>query len=255
VNVAGSLLANGGSSGATSGGGTGGTGGGGSGGAIRIIATTLTGNGAISATGGAAGANADDSTRYGGAGGVGRIRFEAENITRTAAATPVASVGAPGSIFVAGLPSLTISSIAGVAAPAAPTGTADITLPSSTANPVTVVVNTTGVPVGNTIKLTVTPATGTPVTAVSGALTGSTDSATASATIALPVGPSTMQATVSYTVVASIGDAMSVYAQGERVEQVRLSAVLGGASMATLITVSGKEFQVPASVLATIAAG
>lgn len=255
VSVTGSLLANGAGSGAASGGGTGATGGGGSGGAIRIVATTLTGNGTVSAVGAAAGVNADDGAFNGGAGGTGRIRFEAENITRTVASSPAASVGPPGSIFVAGLPSLTISSVAGVAAPAAPTGTADITLPSSTTNPVTIVVTTTGVPVGNTVKITVTPAAGSPVSAVSGALTGSSDSATASASVTLPTGPSTLQATVSYTVVASVGDAMSVYAQGERVEQVRLSAVMGGASVATLITVSGKEFQVPASVLTAAAAG
>jgi hypothetical protein len=235
VNVSGTINANG------------ATGGGGSGGAIRIVATTIAGNGTISANAVGAQTNVPDSRSRGGAGGSGRIRLEAESITRTAATTPAFTTGAPGPLFISGAPSLTISSVAGVAAPASPTGNADITLPETTPNPVTVVLTTTGVPPGNTVKLTVTPANAAAISVTSPALTGSTESATASVSITLPTGPSVMSAMTTYTVVASVGDAMSIYAQGERVEQVRLSAVLGRESMATLITVSGKEYEVPAS--------
>jgi hypothetical protein len=108
------------------------------------------------------------------------------------------------------------------------------------------------VPQGNIVKLTVTPAYGTPVSAYSPALVGSTESATASAQVTLPTGPSTLQAQTTYTIVASLGDALSRYANNERVEKVQLSAVLNGPSTATLITVSGKEYQVPAALLAMI---
>jgi hypothetical protein len=59
-----------------------------------------------------------------------------------------------------------------------------------------------------------------------------------------------MSATTTYTIVASLGDAMSTYAEGERVEKIELVASLGGPSKMKLITVSGKEFPAPAAALA-----
>ena len=253
VSVTGSVLANGGKGGDTSGAGAGGTGGGGSGGAIRIVATIISGNGTVAAQGGAAGSRTSTSTQAytdGTAGAVGRIRFESDTITRTAATTPAYTFSAPGLVFVAGLPSLRITRVAGIDVPAQPTGNGDVVLPATTPNPVTVEFATTGVPVGNTVKLTVTPPSGLATSAISGALTGTTATATASASINLPTGPSTLSAQTTYTIVASLGDSLSRYAQGERVEKVRLGAVLGGRPTVTLITVSGKEYEVPQAVLA-----
>ncbi|MBI5908634.1 MAG: hypothetical protein HY848_01565 [Betaproteobacteria bacterium] len=258
VNISGSLLANGGAGGQARGGATnvaGGGGGGGSGGAIRIIATTLSGNGTISANGGSFGDNPDQPAQRGGNGGAGRIRLEVETTLRTAITSPVASAGAPGSVFIAGTPTLTISSVAGVNAPASPTGNADVTLPASTANPVTVVFTTSGVPVGNTVLLTLTPAYGAKVTALTPALTGTTASASASASVDLPVGPSVLSAQTTYTVVAWLGDALSRFANNERVEKVTLIATLGGPSMAKLITLSGKVYDAPAEALRIAAMG
>ena len=250
VSVTGTIYAYGGNSGAASGAGAGGTGGSGSGGAIRIVATTISGNGTIHALAGNVGSNANTGLQNGGKAADGRIRLEAETFTRTAASTPPHSFGAPGTLFVAGLPTLAISSVAGTPVPANPTGNADVTLPANTPNPVTIVFNTTGVPVGNTIKLTVTPANAAPITVVSPALTGSTDNATASVSVTLPSGPSVLSATTTYTIVAALGDLMSTYAQGERVEKITLAATLGGASRMKLITVSGKEYDAPAAALA-----
>lgn len=247
INITGNILANGGNGGASSGTGAGATGGGGSGGAIRILATTIAGNGAINALGGSGGGGFSG----GGFGAVGRIRLEAENFTRTAATNPAfPAVTAPTTVFVAGFPTLTISSVAGVQAPANPTGNADITLPANTPNPVTVVFITTGVPVGNTVKLTVTPANAASISVISPALTGSTANATASVSVNLPVGSSSLFATTTFTIVASLGDAMSRYAEGERVEKITLKATLNGPTQVILVTASGKEFEVPAAVLA-----
>jgi hypothetical protein len=124
-----------------------------------------------------------------------------------------------------------------------------VVLPAELPNPVTVVFSTKGVTVGSSIKLSALPASGPAIKATSAATTGSTENATASVEINLPGGQSVLQASVTYTVVAALGDAMSTFAQGERVEKVRLSATLGGASTATLITVSGKEYEVPAEIL------
>lgn len=266
LSVTGSILANGGAPGSPGAAytGRGSYGGGGSGGAIRLIATLVSGNGVISAAGGISSAEFFYDTTNGPFGicaayangsqngGMGRIRIEAESVARTAATTPGWMGGAPSLVFVPGLPALTIDSIGGVAVPAQPSGYGDVSLPTGFTNPVTVTFLTSGVTVGSSIKLTVTPAQGVAYTATSAPTTGTTASATASVSVNLLSGPNTLQASVTYTVVASVGDAMSVYAQGERVEKVTLASTLGSKnSTVTLTTISGKEYVVPASVLAT----
>lgn len=245
INVTGTINANGGSSGAVAGDAEAAAGGAGSGGAIRLVATTISGNGALSASGQPY--TVPGGNRYyqvGGESSVGRIRIEAETYTRTAASTPVHSFSAPGSVFIAGAPSLRIVSVAGTNAPASPTGTNDVQLPATITNPVTVIFAATGVPVGNIIKLTVTPANGATTSAVSDALTGSTASSTSSTTVTLPQGPSTLQATITYTIVASLGDALKNFAGNERVERIEVAAASAGKgeSEIKLITTSGKTF-------------
>lgn len=263
VSITGTIRAQGGFAGFNEGSGCGARGGYGSGGAIRIVATAISGNGTIYAsTPNTSYSSSDQSSTscwvngnystHGGAGAAGRVRLEAETFSRTAASTPVHSFGAPSSAFVAGLPTLRITSVAGTAAPANPTGNADITLPATTPNPVTVEFATTGVPTGNTVSLRVTPAYGDAVTVVSPAITGTTAAGTASVSATLPTGPSVLSATTTYTIVVAMGEALSIYAQGETVEKVRLSTTMNGPTLATLITKSGKEFEVPHAALAMI---
>lgn len=259
VNVSGSINANGGNGGDSDIASNvifGTAGGGGAGGAIRIVATTITGNGAINAAAGNGGTIFNNCCSDGTtAGAPGRIRLEAENITRTAGTNPAFSFAATSPVFIAGTPTLAISSVAGVAAPASPSGNADITLPASTPNPVAVSFTTSGVPVGNIVQLTVVPANGAKIVVVSPALTGSTASATATVNVSLPAGPSTLFAQTTYTVVAAVGDLLQNFAGNERVEKVTLMATLGGPSRVKLITVSGKEFEAPAEVLRIAALG
>ena len=91
--------------------------------------------------------------------------------------------------------------------------------------------------------------------AVSPPTTGTTTSATASVSVNLPLGPSTMQAQTTFTVIAALGDLLRNFAGNERVEKITLSATLGGKSKATLITVSGKEYDAPAEALRIAASG
>jgi ABC-type transport system involved in cytochrome c biogenesis permease subunit len=56
----------------------------------------------------------------------------------------------------------------------------------------------------------------------------------------------------TYTIVTAMGEALSIYAQGETVEKVRLTTTMNGPTLATLITKSGKEFEVPHAALAMI---
>jgi hypothetical protein len=246
VNVTGTIRANGGIGGGTGGSpyGCGGPGGGGSGGAIRILATRVAGNGTIQANG----ASYQTTCWQGaGQGAPGRIRIEAEIMNRTSGTSPTFSFSdTPATVFVAGLPTLRIARVGGFDVPDIPAGEVDVTLPVDFPNPVTVEFVTTGVPVGNTVALKVVPVQGNPVNAISGALAGTSDNATASVQVNIPGGPSVLQASTTYNIVVAQGEALSRYAQGERVEKVRLEAALGTAPMVTLITVSGREFTLPA---------
>ncbi len=247
IDLTGSIIANGRRGGNSGGAGQGAGGGGGSGGAVRLIATTIRGNGTIHALGGGGG---DSGQIDGGNGGSGRIRLEAEIFERTAGTNPGFTFAAPGDVFVAGLPALRVARVAGVDVPLQPTGDADITLPATTPNPVTVEFETSGVPVGNTVTLQVAPRNDLPTTAVSDALAGTEASATASVVVDLPEGPSTLSASVSFTVTASIGDALKNFAEGERVERIELAAAPGQGSTTTLITVSGKRYTWPSNAVA-----
>lgn len=246
LKIDGAIYANGGGAGSSAGVGCGGYGGSGSGGAIRLLATRLEGNGTLQAVGAgnASGGCGNYNQSYGGAGAAGRIHLAAEQVARTAGTNPGSTPSTtPGPVFVAGLPTLAITSVAGVAAPAAPTGNADISLPVTTPNPVTVTFATTGVPVGNTVKLTVKPANGAATSVVSPALTGTQDAATTSVQVSLPTGPSVLEATTTYTILAALGDLLgNQYARGERVEQIEVTAVPNGGSSVTLITVSGRRY-------------
>lgn len=245
--VPGAILANGGAGGTIAGTGVGAAGGGGSGGGIRLIATHLTGNGTISATGGAGQTSGTPHpNNNGGNGAVGRIRLEAEIFTRIAASTPPHSFGEPGPVFVAGLPTLRISKVAGIDAPAEPTGNADIALPEETVNPVEVEVATTGVPLGNTVTITVTPAFGATGSFLSTALSGSVEDATATAQVTLPTGPSALLATVSYDVPAEVAQ-QSPYrelsGEGDPITRIALQTGPDGALRRTATTRSGREIE------------
>jgi hypothetical protein len=179
--------------------------------------------------------------------------MEAETFTRTAASTPVHTFGEPGAVFVAGLPSLRITKVAGVDAPVSPTGNADIALPEDTVNPVAVDVATTGVPLGNTVSVTVTPAYGAASTHISNALAGTEADATAIAHVTLPPGPSTLLATVSYSVpegVAMQSPYRELSGEDDLIERISLQAGPDGSLRRIAVTHSGREID-----LSTVAFG
>ena len=256
----GAIRANGGVPGAVSGTSSGSIGGGGSGGAIRLVATAIAGSGVLRALGGCynpstnpnSGCSGGDNYNYGSNGSQGRIRLEAESITYTGSSDPAYVADTPAPIFIANVPSLRIATVGGQAVPASPTGNADLTFPADQTNPVTVELQTVNVPPGNTVLVKLIPAYGAPTEVLSPAIVGSAASGSASVQINLPQGPSVLQAMTTYTVVVAMGEALSRYANNERVEKVQLIATLGGPSQAKLITVSGKEHWVPAALLQTV---
>ncbi|MCB1876818.1 MAG: hypothetical protein KDH88_12670 [Chromatiales bacterium] len=262
LRVDGAIVAVGGQAGTSGGGNCGAVGGGGSGGAIRLVASVIEGNGTVSAAGAnrpnsascsVSGYSYQENNCYMHSGGDGRIRLEADNLVRTAGSTPAYTFGPPGDLFVAGLPTLRISRVAGVDAPATPSGVADIVLPADIANPVTVEFETTGIPLGNIVELTVTPQKGAATSAISNALAGDTGLATAATQIALPQGPSTLMASITYTLIAD-SDARRGYFErlaGEPVQGIRVEAGIRGESRYWLITESGKSLPLSPAQLAS----
>lgn len=244
LTVNGSIRADGGDSGDFGGAGHGGGGGGGAGGGIRLIATTIAGDGPITA-GGGEGWSSSTTISIRGTGGAGRVRFEAETMNRSAGTTPQFSFAEPGPVFLAGMPSLRIASVGGTDAPAVPTGSADIVLPQDFPNPVDVVVEAFNVPLGNTVTVTLTPATGDAFSVVTNALDGTEAESSAMAQIDIPGGPSTLLASVSFTVSEDQSTAFNHITDGEPVHEVRLMASAGGASRTVLITEGGREVVVP----------
>ncbi len=251
ITVTGTLDATGGDGGDLAGAGAGAWAGGGAGGAIKLIATTIKGNGKFFANGGCRVENGNrrqycDLRTY--AGSQGRIRLEAENITFNGTSEPIYTNGTPVSRS-ADIPSIRIASVGGKDVPVAPMGNADVTLPATAAGPMTVAFATVNVPTGNTIKLRVAPAYGQPIEVLSPAITGTAASGTTSVSVTLPPGPSVLQAITSYTVTVAQAESLSRFAGNERVESVELVASMGQESTAQLVTASGKRYTVPASVL------
>jgi len=219
-----------GGSGYTSVGGCGG-GGGGSGGAIKLVAGTISGNGAVKATGGY---HADRA----GNGGLGRIRIEADSNYRTAATDPPYTFGAPTSIFLSDMPTLSIDTIAGTATPANPTGNynqPDMMLPNTTTNPVTVAVSATNVPLPANVDVWVIPQYGN-ASSYQAALSGSDQSSSGSAGV-------TLSTNYSNVIMAETTFAVqqAMYFDGEKIEKVRVAATAGEKSRVVYITESGKE--------------
>lgn len=254
VNVTGALTAIGGLGGDSAGLNSGGVGGSASGGAIRIIATTIAGNGTISADGrGGVYHDQHENTTWarGGNASDGRIRLEAESITRTAATLPAYNFSGPEPIFLANIPGVRITTVAGIAVPASPTGAGDVVVPEVTPNPVTIEFTTTNIPVGNTIELTLTPQSGANSSAVSSAITGTDQSGTASLSIDIPDGPSTLSAQVTFTVaIAGLQADYSQFAKGEKVEKIRVDFDQVNGSMTTFIASTGNEYTWPSNTVA-----
>jgi hypothetical protein len=237
ITISGSLIANGGNGGV--GVSTTGDGGGGSGGSIKLMANTITGEGTISANAGIGGSGSGQDA--GGNGGTGRIRFEANTVTRTSATSPGFTYDYPGTVSVTNIPTLTITSIAGVAVPGSPSGrygTPDVTLPPTTTNPVTVNVSATNIPVGTQVTVTSIPEYGAATSIVSTGLSGTLDSSTTSVSITLATSyQCVLMAQATYTIQTAM------YYDGEKIEKVRVAGTMGRQSEITYITESGREIE------------
>jgi hypothetical protein len=209
LTLTGQIQAQGGAGGGLLPGGGATAGGGGSGGSVRLIATTLAGTGIVNLAGGNGG---EFSSSFGGGGGSpGRLRVEAFTNTLSVnvgtSSVGVLSSGSPASVTLAGSPSLRISAIGGVPTPPVPLGSftsADVVLPPSTVNPVTVSLAATNIPPGTTITVTVKGLYGAATSSVSTPLTGTLSASTASASVTIPTNePSVVGASASFLLSAA----------------------------------------------------
>lgn len=156
------------------------TGGGGSGGAIRLVANTIGGSGTLSVAGG-----------NGGQGTSGATRLEAFTLNFTGSFSGPFTEGAPASVFLPTIPpTLQVTSVNGVTLTQPTSGslqTPDATINSAT--PVTITIQTTGIPPGTVLTLLVYGASNGSTQAVqTTALQGTLQSATASASAIFPSG-------------------------------------------------------------------
>ncbi|MBI1821016.1 MAG: hypothetical protein HY036_08880 [Nitrospirae bacterium] len=221
----------------------------GSGGAIRLVANTLTGSGMLNAVGGSSQVAINISSGFT-SGGPGKIRLEANVFSFTGIVNPALSLGygnltisLPGIVNFTSIPMLAITSVGGATVPANPTAsftTPDITLPASTTNPVSVTVAATNIPVGTTISITTYPRNG-PQTSTSATLAGTAASSSGTANISISQNlPNVLLVQATFSVALAAND-FPTYAEGEKVEKIRVASSYGGVSKVTLITASGKE--------------
>ncbi len=238
------VIAAGGGSGRQTGAGTSFNPGAGSGGAIRVVAPEVTVSGTLSARGGFG----EPTSRRAGA---GRIRIESvTGSTAGASITPSASVSttlgpvtAASTPSTATLPSLTITSAGGTAAPALPTGSfnpADMPVPQGTTNPVPVLLTASRIPLGTTITVMVNRQLTSPVTVTSSPTTGTFTHSTATTQVNLPFGEvSQLLAFAEFTVSPQTAARWPVI-DGDPVARILITAAYGEPSTVTVLTRSGQ---------------
>lgn len=214
------------------------SGGTGSGGAIRIIANTITGSPCLDVS--------DNSTGTPAA-SFGVIRIEAFDLSQYVprCSTTAQTLGNPNPVTLSNIPTLKITSVGGINAPANPVGSnssvnPDIIVPTSVPNPVQVAIQATNIPVGTVVQVRLVPESGTSTVVNSTPLSGSTSSSTATATLTLPAtGISVIRAFVTLDVAAAGLSKMLV--EGERIKQVEIGSSFGGSPELTYILESGRR--------------
>jgi hypothetical protein len=214
-------------------------GGSGSGGAIRLVANTISGNPCLDV--GASSAGLPD-------GSIGIIRIEAFNLSQyiPRCSTTAQTLGNPNPVTIPDNPTIKITSVGGVAAPANPVGSnsavnPDIVVSASVPNPVQVAIQATNIPVGTVLQVRLTPESGTSTLVNSTALSGTTASSNATANVILPAtGISVIRAFVTLDVTVALRGT-SAMIDGEKITKVGISTAFGGKTETVYILESGRR--------------
>ena len=188
IDLAGTIRARGGTGGTRAFNGCGG--GGGSGGGIRLVAPEVRGAGLLDVTGGGPPPGGPSVFHRG---APGRIRVEAARKRFTFTATPLQAmrIASPGAVFPRGTPSVRVTRIAGIDAPATPGGDAARPDLSLSVNGETMLeIEASGIPPGTVVRLTINPEDSQARVILSSALAGTLERSTATAAVTLPFGVS-----------------------------------------------------------------
>ncbi|MGH7232675.1 MAG: hypothetical protein ACREJU_15160, partial [Nitrospiraceae bacterium] len=186
----------------------------------------------------------------GGVGFPGAIRIECTTCSLATTDPPASTSNTLGSITAAStpalvnLPALSISSVGGVSVPSTASGlhgNPDVSLSSSTTNPITVTLTANHVPVPTMFYVKVLPAADEPIFYPSTASTGSVATSTATATVRLPPGRvCVLTAYAGFTQLAGLFPLID----GESVDQILVAGDSEGSASTVLITASGKKIPV-----------
>ena len=156
--------------------------GGGAGGSVELVANVVAGTGTVFAAGG------DPSGCCGVAGSPGSIRFESVQLPVNINTDIAASQAAPGALFQPNLPvSIQVVNVGGVQVANPALGrfqNPDVVI--NTSAPVTVTIQTTGIPPGTVLNLNIYSEDGSTQTVQTTALQGTLQSATATASVTFP---------------------------------------------------------------------
>jgi hypothetical protein len=231
----------------------------GSGGAVRILAATFSGSGAVQANGASYSAypwRADNSAGY------GRVRLDVLENHFGGSISGNSTIGFQPIIIPAANQGvqLSISTIGGVQVAASPGGVLvnpDVIIPAQLTNPMNVVVNCSNLPLNTDITLKVRPANGTEVVAVGKNTAGTQTASTATIPVSMPRGGGIIFAsavTGLAPAAAATGakeERMKNLAQtglttdGETFVAMEVTAALGGKQQVCYLTESGKRFRMP----------
>jgi len=225
--------------------------GGGGPGAIRLVSSEIAGTGLLVAKRGSFGCGGSSENNS--------IRLEAFNLTYTGtvdtglSTTNLVTSVTPGPVTAAStpplinLPTLSISSVGGIATPVNPIGSftsADISLPVGTSNPVPVALAATNIPEGTVFTVRIIPQVspvGPPLDVDSSLSTGTFSTSSALAQVSFEVGQVNLLSAYATFTLAAQTASLIPQINGEPVERIMLAANIGQFPTLTLVTKSGKE--------------
>jgi hypothetical protein len=205
------------------------TGGAGGGGSVRLVASTISGSGAIE--------------------GASRVRIEASTITYNGTMTGASAsfTQFPARPIPTALPALRIASVNGVNAPASPSGnlsTPDISFATAVTGVVAVNIEGANIPAGTTVSVRVVPTASVgPATVATATLSGTLSASTATASIALPPGLGSITVSATFDITPLFTQLNLPTLDGAPPVRVEVVANVAGTSQMYLIGAKGSRVE------------
>ena len=223
---------------------------GGEAGSIRIVGRTFTGNGTLSLYGGY-------HPYYNSYATGGRLRIEAFANTFTGSVGGLRQgsfIAFPLAPVPADLPTLKITSVAGVAVPADARNdlqNVDVNFPTAPVNPASVALSGHGIPLDTTATVRVTPTIGAVNSSTSTGFAGTIAASTASAQVTIPAGYGSINAVATWAASLASLKAMGIRSvpsiDGDAPERMEVVAKAGAPSHVYVVTNKGRRYSIEPS--------